>query len=1077
MLNLRHRLSIAWGAFWRLYHMLRSRALPLTTKLRLWNLCVFSIARYSLCQVGMPTTGPLILRQAVHRQIRLIAKSPAHIHHETSEALLARLHIVDPWDLLCQQFAVRTDRPSLLLIQPGVCTWVAHLATVFMPANDKMHHPPPGLSPSLPHTSAEQRSTLEGDALLLKNAASQRSERSVFAHRTLQCPECQQTFQSLGALRVHISVKHKGSHIPPDASLEVSLQAPVVPDTDPSEVVNKRRNVEAHSDDACMQLDLPSAMSTADAQTRFAWLHSTQGLCICRHCGRECYCWDDLKVHIFTRACPQLFPDTIRCAPPADVLQNRLPLYWQLRSLLQCENRSCSWEEIAKVIKRGDSDLLHRCPICDQWLVKARGLGHHLQAFHSYATSALQTARQRAREVRKTLALGSQCRYCSAKCSGHPTKHAAECPAILLSRCLQILLTCTDLGPSTSLSPQEDGPGADLPGGVAGGGRRLAGAPDGSAHGPKLQQRPCLLESAPDLGLPGASETGGLATHRLRNPTQVQPGTARIPGKRQQEEGPPQLPGTSPGEQSPKQRPLRFFWPQQQDDNERPRAAVQHGHSATPARGSTEYPQTVHCHGGLPRNGTPPHHCPDAPQSGRTVEGQQGGRSNCPQASDQAGAFPGIDHGTQTTSLEARILPDLVSGCAETLDCHGARSVSIPGVEQNHQSSGDRPKPSAPGTTRRDPDVRRADDPLGAGWSASQVSSYEGPGACHGGTHSDLDDRAGSSQSQIVSHLGAATETLGVFSAAPHCGVSSTRKNGALHSCSESGSTAEAPTRSPPPVGQIGSPEVPEAIRVALRKLKLGNRSNECYANSVLLASLWTTTYCASLEVNLRPTLVRGLVSAFQGPTVSHHLWSTGAWARLFQQWPHEGRQQDAADFLTFLRQQSLLSSFGGQWLVMHESQLTDAGSLCPIILQGDLPKLCGDRQACRLQEIVDAWHLQSGSPALYSEARCVALQLNRFQQRAGVAKCRSRVALPLRVHLPCWVEGVIRLKPFLVRAALIHLGESTRNGHYRSVLFETSGRCWYTDDYSSATNPSLSDARVFQENVYVIFLSPASSR
>ncbi|CAE7189352.1 unnamed protein product, partial [Symbiodinium sp. CCMP2456] len=58
---------------------------------------------------------------------------------------------------------------------------------------------------------------------------------------------------------------------------------------------------------------------------------------------------------------------------------------------------------------------------------------------------------------------------------------------------------------------------------------------------------------------------------------------------------------------------------------------------------------------------------------------------------------------------------------------------------------------------------------------------------------------------------------------------------------------------------------------------------------------------------------------------------------------PLEHRQQDAADFLTFLRQQSLLSSFGGQWLVMHESQLTDAGS----------------------------------SPALYSEARCVALQLN----------------------------------------------------------------------------------------------------
>ena len=41
--NLRHRLCVMWGAFWRLYDILRCRVLPLSTKTRLWKACVLSI--------------------------------------------------------------------------------------------------------------------------------------------------------------------------------------------------------------------------------------------------------------------------------------------------------------------------------------------------------------------------------------------------------------------------------------------------------------------------------------------------------------------------------------------------------------------------------------------------------------------------------------------------------------------------------------------------------------------------------------------------------------------------------------------------------------------------------------------------------------------------------------------------------------------------------------------------------------------------------------------------------------------------------------------------------------------------
>ena len=107
--NLRHRLSVMWGAFWRLYHILRCQILPMHTKTRLWNVCVFSVLRYSLCHVGLPCNGKQLIQQAAHRQLRLIAKSPAHIWHVSSADILARLRIADSWTTLCKEAQSRSS--------------------------------------------------------------------------------------------------------------------------------------------------------------------------------------------------------------------------------------------------------------------------------------------------------------------------------------------------------------------------------------------------------------------------------------------------------------------------------------------------------------------------------------------------------------------------------------------------------------------------------------------------------------------------------------------------------------------------------------------------------------------------------------------------------------------------------------------------------------------------------------------------------------------------------------------------------------------------------------------------------
>ena len=37
--------------------------------------------------MGLPQQGPTVIRQAVNRQLRLIARSPAHIWHTTTEEM------------------------------------------------------------------------------------------------------------------------------------------------------------------------------------------------------------------------------------------------------------------------------------------------------------------------------------------------------------------------------------------------------------------------------------------------------------------------------------------------------------------------------------------------------------------------------------------------------------------------------------------------------------------------------------------------------------------------------------------------------------------------------------------------------------------------------------------------------------------------------------------------------------------------------------------------------------------------------------------------------------------------------
>ena len=152
--------------------------------------------------------------------------------------------------------------------------------------------------------------------------------------------------------------------------------------------MQSRRQVQLHSQDVLLQHGLPARLRSADAQTRFACLHSVDGLCICRHCRRECHSWDDLKVHIFTKACSVLFPNARDPVfPPFD--DSSLGCYWDqhLGSLV-----ASGWEAVAVYLKSKHPRSYRYCPICGQGLVQARGIALHFKAFHPWAVEALQQA-------------------------------------------------------------------------------------------------------------------------------------------------------------------------------------------------------------------------------------------------------------------------------------------------------------------------------------------------------------------------------------------------------------------------------------------------------------------------------------------------------------------------------------------------------------------------------------------------------------------------------------------------------------------------------------------------------------
>ena len=380
--------------------------------------------------------------------------------------------------------------------------------------------PPAALAPTTPDAALGQ--------VTASNSSAQLEDRRVHAYRQLKCPTCGQLFDSLGALRRHAAHAHKqetkqSAVTPPHPVAAQPAPQHPSPRTQVTveglQYAQSRRNVQVHAQDLLLTAGLAPCLETADPQTKFVWLHSSDGLCLCRHCHRACNSWDDLKVHIFTKACPILFPNAIDLAA-VPISTNTLGTYWDQE--IMAKTRS-SWEAVAAHLKRTRKNAHLYCPLlCNQGLVKSKGLTQHFQAYHAWALPTLKVAREHSQTFRKGLALSSPCRYCAETFKGHHTRHAAVCAMIIHAKLL-VLLRRPEAIP--------DGPGRSFEGRLARGSSRAPDPPDGGASGSNLFgfETVAPLISPPVLS-GTSSEPGGSTQSGGRTAIEVLPAQRQRPG-------------------------------------------------------------------------------------------------------------------------------------------------------------------------------------------------------------------------------------------------------------------------------------------------------------------------------------------------------------------------------------------------------------------------------------------------------------------------------------------------------------------------------------------------------------------
>ena len=1095
-----HRTRAAWATWTRLRPALTSASAPARDlRLRLWRACVPPTLLYGL-HVIRPTARHLLqLQQLSTRHLRAVARSQAHMTHESTACLHARLGVPSVHDLLSQAlfglrarigWAVNTGLESTKTLEhcdqllsalqrlPDPC--LLHVQSEPGPTGHTAAEAP---SPSEPHETNTLTPVLPSTVPMID----------------FRCPTCSATFPDLRQLRVHqashhrLTVASRALGIPFDKMVHSCQGMPICALCHRSfgrwsilqDHIRKGR-CPALDSQLCAGRSVPALDDTSAGLEDTAVAATAPLLSSQEHCGAVATgsCLTDAPVpptiSLHTAPLPALhLPGSGSISQSADPSWQKLvgpklcaPVLARLDVLQRA--LTSGWQSLLLDVSLRD-ELRHHCPCCGQWCATAAGMKVHLKSAHACWNDCLAQVVERTKLMKRVIV--KPCIYCLDQVFDVQT-HWKRCHVLMTCCFIEVYARRHD---SCTI-------GSGIAGSAPAGASQSVCRGAGEGHVPASPLR--LSSEAQSLSLCEAPASGSREGGH-RGCSDASSGLDRGPLS----------PGPTSHAGSYSQRMVEGR--QGQREEQRPEQGLRQGlrqaqlRNFFPGGRSLEQRSRPLQHGQGVRDGANGSH--DA--SPRTAAAVSPARSKAPPVSASGGArLCRSAYGQGSADLakaDGRRQGPFLTSRNDASRVDTGAPEPYPRVQCQ---AGDEGKSYAdeldgqPGCMELSP-VEPRNSAGGAGSSGGESHYREHPCRSQGdrGPDQRYDDQAlrlsSSLSSALRDKLGSIHSrdrtshrwrpSLEAFQcsdkflgAPPSCSPSSTAQADPIRDCSVPAAL---------PLGESSPQSIPRLSLLGydLSSFRLLNPTScTCYMNSFLFAVLFVLHY-RGISDQAELGRLRGICDAIAQHSgkldISKHM----HWVMLISPWSQPFRQHDVAEFAQHVLHRLRVPSFQGHW----HARRFEAGH-CSIIDTGPCtsPVTLPLQGPVTLQDCIDQWHSQHTSAllAFTPGTSFIVLQLMRFNAEGRGKWKRTVKSLHTISHLlddvvvPTFVdlESMQCLYPrFKVASIIAHFGDRADSGHYR-CLWNENNTALIADDAAAITPCALPMFEEISANAYLVFLT-----
>ena len=1009
-----HRRQAALGCKHRLGRVLRSKRLQLRQRARLYVACVRSSLLYGLTAVGV--TGHVVrkLDQFDSRALRSLARSPAFLSHESSEALRKRLNVSSPSKVLHQALERRIAKSS-----------------------DAQEH----------QWFAAKLQELQD---VLAVASSSSNLRSADAQEGVACPDCGIYFPSFRIMRSHRARSHKQLALKVQAGM-LAAQDYVAGGVDgmPAcrwcrRIFTRVEGLKKHHRKGCPKCrkDVETSQTTREPEVVSVSPGQVPGM---RGglLGHPC------------RTSPTTSHDVVRVSAPSEDSLVAVPAAALLKDPAFQQLARQHWK---RPLENADyrARLKEYCVICGQWCARAKQHQRlmHPEAWllHDAAVSQCCSAGLRALRL---------CSFCSTPVQ-QPGRHLRHC-VVMYQASLASLLLCQDRhglsSGGTGGGACEDGTG----GAQAGNGGSLLRPADAGpcgGEGASGGRAPSQMGQASMEGRQ-RSITGWLVPGQLGQRVQT---VATCPAGGQERTATSAGPGNAgPDEQHGPSNAT----PRGRDPTPEARSRIHGLHryfrpgmpfGAPP--GSRKLAGAVH-----------EGHC-DKPIAPGDVHGTAGNATGHSRGDAcgwrEAPAVPecGLDGGGRPSSQSQVGLPFLGSG-GEEASGGGGPAIITCGRHAIDRSADDAHPKGRSLEELQDYQAHECERSVqGRGSPVHGVHRLEGGIQCNllqCAAHSErlglheADRSTGTPRAGTGNPADQAAEAV-LYG---HHLLRVDATDGALERRCLGRHAAAA-------LEEVQLARGANSASLTLPQARLRNSSNLCYCNAIFHCVYWLGEVSTSAQACYGSLQAGIRILRTTGDLMLPRCMALHA---LFRGWRQLHNQHDAGEFLQRFLAVAQPDACVGGWeaRLTNPHRVRDSGDLgIPLFLH-----LPGES----LQALVDSWQHQFATHALTHHGGCIFLQICRYSAHDSKNMQRVVIRPGATVTLPVFTDAgnaCTRLEQFRVVAAVFHQGQSTTSGHYQAIVGKPEAEQWVPyicDDNRKPRKAQRRDLDIVDHNAYLVGL------